>query len=57
MIEKGFYETYTKEQLIDLIGKLESINSKIFLQFLEVNEKLKQYEEQEKVKRLERLGG
>lgn len=57
MIEKGLYETYTKEQLIDLIGKLESINSKIFFQFLEVNEKLKQYEEQEKVKRLERLGG
>lgn len=57
MIEKGLYESYTKELLIDLIGKLESINSKIFLQFLEVNEKLKQYEEQEKVKRLERLGG
>ena len=57
MTENGVYETYTKEQLIDLIGKLESINSKIFLQFLEVNEKLKQYEESEKVKRLERLGG
>lgn len=57
MIEKGLYESYTKEQLIDLIGKLESINSKIFLQFLEVNKKLKQYEESEKVKKLERLGG
>lgn len=57
MIEKGLYETYTKEQLVELVGKLESINSKIFLQFLEVNEKLKQYEESEKVKRLERLGG
>lgn len=57
MIEKGLYETYTKEQLVELVGKLESINSEIFLQFLEVNEKLKQYEESEKVKRLERLGG
>lgn len=57
MTENGVYETYTKEQLVELVGKLESINSKIFLQFLEVNEKLKQYEESEKVKRLERLGG
>ena len=57
MTENGVYETYTKEQLVELVGKLKSINSKIFLQFLEVNEKLKQYEESEKVKRLERLGG
>ena len=57
MTENGVYETYTKEQLVELVGKLESINSKIFLQFLEVNEKLKQYKKKEKVKRLERLGG
>lgn len=46
---------YTKEELIAIIQKLESVNNKIFWQFIELNEKIKEYENSEKVKKVEKI--